>query len=165
MTFHERAAWACLVGIVAIYIPYFWVVFRYPMAFGLFVVAAVVLAGLLIAFHVINAVTTRSIRESGDVPPLDELDRAIELRASKLSGFVLTAGVMTWCLVATAGVLGSASVEAVGGAALEGAAASRVVIPVTLALTGIHALFSAFVIANVAYYGAIVAAYRRLAHG
>jgi hypothetical protein len=166
MSFHEKAAWACLIGIVAVYVPYFWVVFRYPMAFGLFVVAAVVLAAVLTAFHLVNAIATPSIRRTGDVPTLDELDRAIELRASKLSGFVLAASVMVWCLVAMFGVLGSGSVEGMAvDASRAGAAPSRVVIPVTLALTGIHTLFSAFVIANVAYYGGIVAGYRRLAHG
>lgn len=166
MSFHEKSAWACLIPIVAVYVPYFWVVFQYPIAFGLFAVAAIILAVLLAAFHIVNALATRSIRKTGDVPPFDELDRTIELRAAKLSGIVLAVAVMVWCTIAMFGVL-AVGVSEVVHAEVAGDAAtpSGFVVPVMLALTAIHALFAGFVIANIAYYGSIVAGYRRLAHG
>ena len=80
-------------SIVLAFVPYFWIVFRFPMAFvGVFVLAVVVLVALLVAFHVVNAMATASIRNTGDVPSPDELDRLIELRAAKLSGSAQSAG-------------------------------------------------------------------------
>lgn len=166
MSFHEKNAWACLLSIVAIYVLYFWVVFRYPMAaVGLFVVAAVILAVVLAAFHIVNALATRSIRRTGDVPPLDELDRAIELRAAKLSGIVLAVAVMVWCMTAMYGVVAVGTRAVADAQAGHAATPSGFVVPVLLVMTAIHALFAGFVIANIAYYASIVAGYRRLAHG
>jgi len=166
MGFQEKSAWACLIAIVAVYVPYFWVVFQYPMAFGLFVVAAIILAVLLTAFHLVNALATRSIRKTGDVPPLDELDRMLELRAAKLSGVVLAIVVMGWSLVAMFGVPALAISELVQASTPDGGGPSvQLSIPVVQALTAIHALFAGFVIANIAYYGNLIVGYRRLAHG
>lgn len=162
MGFHEKSAWACLLSILAVYVPYFWVVLRHPMALGLFVFAAALQAALLVAFHLANAIATRSIRRTGDTPPLDELDRIIELRAAKRSGLVLAVAVMTWCLAA---MFGAPAVGAAATAAADFAAPSGPAVPVLLALTAVHALFAGFVLANLVYYGSIVAGYRRLAHG
>ena len=167
MSFHEKSAWACLVAILLVYVPYFWMVFRFPWAaFGLFVVAAIALAALLTAFHIVNALATRSIRRSGDVPPADELDRLLELKASRLSGMVLAVAVMSWCLAAMFGI------PAAGGAAIAATDTGgssptppAFVVSAMLAMSAIHALFAGFVISNLAYYGGIVAGYRRLAHG
>lgn len=166
MSFHEKAAWACVISILGVYVPYFWMVFQHPMAFGLFVVAAIVLTLLLTAFHAVNALATRSIRKTGDVPPLDELDRTIELRASKLAGTVLGAAVIVWCMFAMFKVLSVGVVEVVPeGVSGDAVTRSGIVVPVMLALTAIHALFAGFVIANIVYYGSIITGYRRMAHG
>src|SRR5262245_12129611 len=130
MSFHEKSAWACLVSIVLVFVPYLVVVLRYPASFfGLFPLAVLALIGLLTAFHMGNALATRSIRETGDTPPLDELDQLIELRAAKWSGLFLGAAVMMWCLTAMWAI-----------PTLEIADAN-------LALTAIHLLFAAFVAA------------------
>ncbi len=88
------------------------------------------------------------------------MDRAIELKAAKLSGILLAVLVMSWCLVAmvwalTVGVKAASAVEAGAG----------LVIPLRQALIGVHLLFAGFVVANVVYYALIVASYRRLADG
>ncbi|MBM3845754.1 MAG: hypothetical protein FJ405_05640 [Verrucomicrobia bacterium] len=165
MSFHEKSAWACLVGIVVAYVPYFTVVLRFPMAaIGLFWLAAIVLSAVLVVFHIVNAIATKSIRSRGEVPPLDELDQSIELKASKWAGLVLSIAVVTWILVATYSAL------LVGGSALEQAklagsevSTSAFSISVFSAMVAIHWLFAGFVIANVAYYGGIVWGYRRIA--
>jgi hypothetical protein len=167
MGFHEKSAWACLISIVLVYIAYFALVFQHPMAFvGLFPLAAIILAVLLTVFHIVNALVTRSIRQTGDVPPHDELDRMIELRAAKMSGIVLGVAVMVWCMFAMFVVpvigVGELAHTKVPDAA---AAPSQFRIPVSQALTAIQMLFAGFVIANVAYYGSIIAGYRRMADG
>jgi hypothetical protein len=167
MSFHEKSAWACLISIVLVFAPYLTIVLQRPMAFvGLFPLAVIVLVVLLTAFHIVNAIVTRSIRKTGDVPPHDELDRMIELQAAKLSGIVLATVVAAWSIAAMFGVPAAGVGELVGtGVAGDVAAPSQFAIPVIQALTAIHMLFGGFVIANIAYYGSIVAGYRRLAHG
>jgi len=153
MSFHEKSAWACLVLIIGVYMPYFVAVFRQPMAaVGLFVAAAVGLAVLLTVFHVVNALATRTIRATGRVPPADELDRHIELSASKWAGLVLAFAVMSWILFAMY-ALPFAGVPEPG------------VVPLARAMTAIQWLFAGFVFANVAYYAGIVVGYRRMALG
>jgi hypothetical protein len=165
MSFHEKSAWVCLVSIGLVYIPYFGVVLRLPMAaLGLFWVATAGLVALLTIFHLANAIATRSIRATGDVPPLDELDQRIELRAAKWSGFTLACAVITWVLIAMY------SMPVIGGEAYEQAKATGIQvspasfsIPVLTAMLAVHWLFVGFVLANIAYYGGIVFGYRRLA--
>jgi hypothetical protein len=167
MSVHERSAWACLLAITAVYVPYFWLVLRSPMAaLGLFWVSAAGLVVLLVAFHVINAIATKSIRARGDYPPLDELDQVIELRAAKLAGFVLAFGVMTWILVTSfaAPVLGGGGVEAATLNA-DPPLPSAMTIPLMTAMVAIQCLFAGFVVANLAYYAGIVFGYRRIARG
>jgi hypothetical protein len=167
MSFHEKSAWACLSSIMLVFAPYHWVVFQYPIAFiGLFPLAVIVLCILLTAFHLVNALATHSIRETGDTPSLDELDRLIEMRAAKLSGIVLSVAVMVWCLFAMF-VIPAIGVRELTPTPMPAAvpAATQFLIPVSQALLAIHLLFAGFVIANIAYYGSIIAGYRRLAHG
>jgi len=99
----------CLVNmlsVVGVFVPYFVFVFQNPMAFiGLMVVAVIFLVALLVGFHIVNAIITASIRKRGDVPPQDELDKLIELRAAKISGMMLSVIVVGWCLMAAFGVL------------------------------------------------------------
>lgn len=167
MGFQEKSAWACTLAILGVYVPYFVIIFQLPMlALGLFWVAAFGLMGLLTLFHVLNAVFTNSIRQSGDVPPLDELDQRIEVAASKWAGFVLAFAVMSWLLVAMYAlpVAGFATLE---HARADGADPSvrQLTIPVIHAMWAIHWLFAGFVIANVVYYAGIIVGYRRLARG
>lgn len=155
MSFHEKSAWACLLGIGLIYFPYFVVAFSSPpAALGLFWLAAAGLAALLVGFHCLNAVATRSVRTLGQGPPLDELEQKIELRAAKFAGFILAFAVMSWILVAQYGV------PVLARLGKTGADHSISVIAV---LAAIHWLFAGFVVANLAYYGAIVFGYRRIA--
>jgi hypothetical protein len=157
MSFHEKNAWACLIAIVVVFVPYFLIVFQYPMAFvGWLVLAVIGLSVLLAVFHIVNALATRSIRQRGDTPAQDELDRLIELRAAKLSGIVLAVVVVVWSLSAMFGV------PTIAG---EGTASSQFAIPIMQVMIAIHLLFAGFVVANLAYYGSIVAGYRRLLHG
>ena len=167
MNFHEKSAWACGAAILLVFVPYFAIVFRHPMAFvGLFILAVVGLVALLGVFHVVNAIATPSIRKTGDTPAPDELDRIIELRAAKLSGTVLATVVLTWSIIAMFGIpalgVGEIANENAAGEVLSPA---DFAIPVTQAVFWVHLLFAGFVIANITYYGGIVAAYRRLANG
>jgi hypothetical protein len=144
MSFHEKSAWACLISITLVYVPYFVFVFHFPLAaMGLFWVSAIALVALLVVFHVFNAIATRSIRTTGDVPPIDELDQKIELKAAKWAGFVLSFAVVTWILVAMYCV-------AVIATSTE------------MFMAAVQWLFAGFVFANAAYYGGIVFRYRRL---
>lgn len=165
MSFHEKSAWACLVGIGVVYVPYFSVVLSSPMAaLGLFGLSAIALVSILVVFHAVNAIVTKSIRSSGEAPPVDELEQLIELKAAKWAGFVLSIAVLTWIMIAmySATVIGGGVAEQ---AKLAGNEISNLnfAIPVFSAMVAIHWLFAAFVIANVAYFGGIVLGYRRIA--
>jgi hypothetical protein len=165
MSFHEKSAWACFVSICCLYVPYFFVVFRYPMAaLGLIWVSAIALAVLLIVFHIVNAIATRSIRTTGEVPPLDELDQKIELTAAKWAGLILALAVVAWILVAMYAIpaLGSAALEPTSAAARD-VSPSSYTVPMFTAMSAVHWLFAGFVISNIAYYGGIVFGYRRIA--
>ena len=164
MGFHEKSALACLVSILMVYSPYFWMVYQYPMAgLGLFIVAAIALIVLLTVFLIVNALATRSMRKSGDSPQMDELDRIIELQAAKVSGLVLALVVIGWCIVTMYGAVGASisTSETVSPSSVE----PILVFSLIDALTGIHTLFAGFVIANITYYGRIVFGYRRLTRG
>jgi hypothetical protein len=165
MGFHEKSAFACLISICLVYIPYFVFVFYFPMAaLGLFWVSAVGLAALLAAFHIVNAIATRSIRATGKVPPVDELDQHLELKAAKWAGFILAFAVMTWILVAmySIPVPGSSVFQQTNATGTE-VSPSSYAIPMFTAMAAVHWLFAGFVFANVTYYGVIVLGYRRLA--
>jgi hypothetical protein len=166
MGYQERNAWACGCSILVVFTLYFWVVFRNPMAYiALFAVAVFCLVALLIGFHIVNSIATASIRNSGDVPAPDELDRTIELRAAKLAGIILSIVVLSWSIAAMLGVPAE-GVANIAAAAPQGAVnASDFAIPVTKAMLWVHLLFAGFVASNVAYYGAIVVGYRGLANG
>ena len=166
MGYQERNAWACGCSIFVVFTPYFWFVLGNPMAYvALFAIAVSGLVALLIGFHIVNSIATASIRKSGDVPVPDELDRTIELRAAKLAGILLATAVLSWSIAAMVGVptAGVASIAAAN--ADRAVTASDFAIEVPEAMRWIHILFAGFVISNVAYYGAIVFGYRRLADG
>lgn len=165
MSFHEKSAWACLVALGVVYVPYFLVVLRSPLAgLGLFWLATAGLAAILVVFHTVNALATKSIRSRGDVPPTDELDQSIELRAAKWAGFALSFAVVTWILFAMY------ATPAIGGREWEQAkqagtdlSPAHFSIPALTALAAVHWLFAGFVVANVVYYGGIVVRYRSIA--
>ena len=99
------------------------------------------------------------------MPAPDELDRIIELRAAKLAGIVLATVVLSWSMAAMVGVpvQGVASIAA--ATAENAVTTSDFAIQVTKVMCWVHVLFAGFVISNVAYYGSIIAGYRRLANG
>jgi hypothetical protein len=166
MGYQERNAWACVCSIVAVYTPYFWCIFRNPMAYvALFAIAVLCLVALLIGFHIVNSLATASIRKSGDVPDSDELDRAIELRAAKFAGILLATAVLSWSIAAMVGVPAAGVTNIAAANTDRSVTVSDFAIQVPEAMRWIHLLFAGFVISNVAYYGAIVFGYRRLAHG
>jgi hypothetical protein len=165
MSFHEKSALACLISIGFVYVPYFVFVFRYPMAApSLFWVSAIGMVALLTAFHIVNAIATRSIRTTGEVPPVDELDHKIELKAAKWAGFILAFAVVTWILVAmySIPVIGSSILEQEKATSSE-VSPSSYAIPMFTAMAAVNWLFAGFVFANIAYYGGIVFGYRRVA--
>lgn len=167
MSFHEKSAWACLLSILLVFIPYFAIVFQQPMAFvGLFVAVVIALVILLTAFHIVNSIVTPSIRRTGDVPKHDELDRVIELRASKISGIVLGVFVICWLMNAMYGIPAIGVSQLSQSEPVDGAEAMlQFSIPAFYALQAVHTLFAGFVVANVVYYGSIIVGYRRLANG
>ena len=160
MSFHEKSAWASLLAVGLVFTPYFVVVLRYPLAFGILVVAVIALVLILMGFHSINAISSTLIRKRGTTPPIDELDQLIELRAAKRAGFVLAFAVLTWCLLAMVFV-------PVWGVAAGGPSnnLAEFRLPITQVLTAIHWLFASFVLANCVYYASIVVSYRKLTHG
>ena len=107
MSFHEKSAWACLVGILAVYIPYFAVVFSQPgyvWVLPAFLAAVVGLVAILVVAHLVFALTQARIRRTGDAPPPDEFESAIEGRATKVAAYVLSVVVISWCLAAYVGI-------------------------------------------------------------
>lgn len=155
-------------GIALVFILYFVVVFRYPMAFvGLFVLTVIVQVIFMIVCHVVTAITPNSIRKIGDSPPRYELDRMVELHAAKFSGVVLGVGVIARCLIAMYGAPALGVQEIVLAKADDGAELSttQFAIPVVNVLLPVHMLFAGFVMTNLLYYGSIVVSYRRLTNG
>lgn len=163
MSFQERSAWACLVSIGVVFVPYFVLVFRFPMAaLGLLWVAVAGMCTLLIGFHIVNAILSPGIRKSGSVPPMDELDEMIESRASKWAGITMAVALMTWVIV----VMYALPLSGAHTMALLPKDTQRVpeffAVPVLTAMFAVHLLFAGFVAANVVYYGGIIAGYLRL---
>lgn len=160
MNYHEKSAWICTICLLAVYVPYFVVVAMYPAAYiVLFVAATVFLALLMGGFHAVLAITNPKVLKSGDTPDLDEMDRLIELKASKFAGIVTGVLVIVWTLNAfiliPANALPSANVTDPGSAVAS--------ISVARALVAVHVLFLGIVIANLVYYVSIIVGYRRLA--
>lgn len=167
MGFREKNAWFCGVSILLIFIPYFYFSFQYPVEHVLvFLITVVGLVVLLTGFHAINAIASKSIRAAGDAPEADELDKLLELRASKWAGIVLGALVVVWLMFAILSV----PIEAVSNATIRqpNAAAFNELdftISATQALFWINLLLAGFVISNLVYYGRLIASYRGFANG
>jgi hypothetical protein len=102
----------------------------------------------------VNALATRSIRTTGRVPPVDELDQRIELYAAKWAALILAIAIIAWVVVAMYAIIAT-------GAA--GDSSSTPAVPMLTAMEAVQWLFAAFVLANAVYYGGIVVRYRRLA--
>ena len=167
MGFIEKNAWFCCVAIFVVFAPYFYFSFQYPVEHvSIFFIAVIALVILLAVFHAINAIATKSIRESGGAPQADELDDQIELRSSKCSGFVLTALVLVWCLAA----MWSVPVESVSNTAIQQEGAASIdgfVFAITSAeaVLWINLIFAGIVVSNLTYYGKIIASYRGISNG
>lgn len=163
MSFHEKSAWACLLVIALVYVPYFAFVLQFPMAgLGLIWVSTVGVVVLLSVFHAVNALASRAMRRSGP-PPFDEMDRTIELNAAKWAGFILAFAVVSWVLVAMflLPMIGSGAMREAKATGVDVSDANFTV-PVLTAMTAVHYLFAGFVFANLVYYGGIVFGYRRM---
>lgn len=166
MGFQEKNAWICGVSTILIFGPYFCFVFLQPMShIAFFAVAVVCLILLLTTFHTVNAIKTRSIRTSGEVPRTDELDQLIELRAAKWAGIVLATLVLVWSIAAMFGIpiLGVSHLVAQRQAGLVDS--SDFAIRVLDAMPWVHLLFAGFVVSNLVYYAKIVFAYRSFSNG
>ena len=161
MTFFEKNAWACLVSLMVVFIPYFIFVFLNPVAFvGLFILAVVLISVLMTVFHIVNAVATPQIRKTGDTPRADERDTQIELWSSKIAGIVLAVAVVFWCIGGMFGI----SFEAISGVSKSTNPVNSLndlTIPAVKSLLGVHILFAGFVFANVVYYASMIVGYRR----
>ena len=177
MSFHEKSAWACLGAILLVYIPFFLLVFStpgYPVVVGAFVGSVVAMVAILVTVHIVFAISSKRIRETGDVPPLDEMEVGIELRAMKIASFLLASIVILWCIVAYVGIPVSGITDLVQQATAAAADPETAeafapnpsiegLLPVSGhdALFAVHVLFAGFVLANVVYYASIVTGYRR----
>ncbi|MGI9519302.1 MAG: hypothetical protein ACR2NP_19785 [Pirellulaceae bacterium] len=151
MGFHEKSAWVCLLCILVVYVPYFWLVFSVPhvaVSIVAFVGATIVLALLMSLFQVMVALSTRRVWTTGDVPPPDERELIIELKASKIAGIVMGCAVIIWCMLAMVGIAGVSD---------DGEVSHRI------AVLGCQSMFAAFVFANVVYYASLILGYRRSA--
>ncbi len=165
MSYHEKNAWACLVSLLAVFVPYFLYVYQNPFAFfGLFVFAVIVLVGMLVVFHIVNAMVSPTIRQTGDTPLLDERDQKIETWSAKISGWVLGFMVLIWCLNAMYGIpiVASMQIAKQPGSITIDSAMNDFSIPAIQALFWVHTLFAAFVVSNLTYYSMIILGYRRL---
>lgn len=166
MSFNEKNAWACLLAIIAVYVPYFYFVSLEPLA-GLgsiiwFVIAVVFLAVLLALFHTVNALFSPRIRKTGNTPPLDERDRHIDAFATKVSAIVLAIGVISWCInammrIPLAGFGNMIEVKS----SEETVDLADMTISAIDALAWVQVLFFGFVLANAVYYATMIFCYRR----
>lgn len=186
MSYHEKSAWACLSSILLVYIPYFAVVFSNPGYLVVplaFISAVIVLVIILVVSHVLFAIHSPKIRKKGQIPPRDEREMSIELRAMKVSSYVLSVIVITCCVSAYIGIpiarikqhtVVSSVNELQSGAnqelvnqtmanQIQGdlSLSNLLPIPTHDALLFVHVLLMGFVISNIAYYAAIVFGYRR----
>jgi hypothetical protein len=186
MSFHEKSAWACLSAILIVYVPYFVIVFSHPgylVVPPAFIGAVIVLVVILGVSHTILAIHSASIRKTGEVPERDEREIGIELSAMKISSYVLSVAVITWCIFAYVGIPVSrvkhqqeitsvTEYQTDGRQVLVGQASAKqnqrdlslsnlLPIPAHGALFFVHALMMGFVMANIVYYAAVVFGYRR----
>lgn len=91
MSFREKSAWACLVTMIAVYVPYFLNLFRLfeqreldaASVLGAFIGAVVLQVVVLVAVHIALAIHSREERK-------DERDLAIESKSLKNAYSVLS---------------------------------------------------------------------------
>lgn len=161
MSFHEKNAWACFLGLLVVYVPYFAISIVYPSAsFPLYFGAICALMVVLAVFHSANALITKLIRTSGKTAHLDELDSSIEIKSARFAGLTLGFIVTMWSLFALTGLAALIS-HALPLEAEPMENLSLVKIPVLPVIAGFQILFAGFVIANLVYYGGIIYGYRR----
>lgn len=97
MTFQEKSLWAILAGLLVVFSGYFYSAYMtilttpaardvMPHQAGLFIAATVMLVVLLIAGHIVIALSDRRTEP-------DERDRLIELRGERYGSCVLATGV------------------------------------------------------------------------
>lgn len=160
MTLHEKSAWVSVGAIVLLYIPYFMQVNAYPMAsLYLFWVVGIGMAVIMVLFHTIDAVVHVVQKREGALQLVDELDRAIEHNAMAISGILLAVVVVIWVMVMMYAlpVFGSSVVETTSDSMN-----AYVAWPIDQVMRAIQWLFAGFVMANLVFYGVVIAQYRSM---
>jgi uncharacterized membrane protein len=170
MGFREKNAWICVVSILFVFTPYFYFSLQDPVEhLPIFFMTVLGLVFLLVVFHTINAIGTKSIRDSGNAPQLDELDKFIELQASKWGGIVLATLVLSWSVIAMVSipVEPPSELSKVSSSRLAPATFEELDFKVSAsqARFGINLLFAGFVFSSLVYYGKIIASYRGISNG
>jgi len=149
MSYREKSAWASLISLIIVYLAYFSIVFSdFGHVVTLLALGAAVLIHVtaLSGTHLILALSTREVRESGDEPPRDERDVSVDLRSFRASSYVLGTAVMLWCMAAFAGIVMSGIED----------------VRIENAMMACQVLFAGFVLANITYYATQVVGYRRM---
>ena len=169
MGFREKNAWICVVSILFVFTPYFYFSLQYPLEhLPIFFMTVLGLVFLLVVFHTINAIGTKSIRDSGNAPQLDELDKFIELQASKWGGIVLATLVLSWSVIAMVSIPAETLSELSNASSSRLAAAFEELdfkVSASQASFGINLLFAGFVFSSLVYYVKIIASYRGISNG
>ena len=170
MSFREKNAWICVVSILFVFTPYLYFSLQDPLEhLPIFFMAVLGLVFLLVVFHSINAIGTKLIRDSGNAPKLDELDKFIELQASKWGGIVLATLVLSWSVIAMVSIP-SGTVSELSNASSSRLAAATFEeldfkVSASQARFAINLLFAGFVFSSLVYYGKIIASYRGISNG
>jgi hypothetical protein len=160
MTIHERSAWISIGAILMLYIPYFIDVNAQPMVslyrfWGVGIGMAVIMA----LFHAIDAVMHVVQKRGGAIQLVDELDRAIQHNAMAISGILLAVVVVVWVIVMMYALplFGSSVVETTSDYVN-----AYVAWPIDQVMRAIQWLFAGFVMANLVFYGVVIAQYRSM---
>ncbi|MBR31995.1 MAG: hypothetical protein CMN77_11820 [Spirochaetaceae bacterium] len=165
MSFQEKNAWACLLAILAAYIPYFSFSLREPIPSVVPVVplvtAVVFLVILQIVFHALNTIFSKQMGGVGQQPKPDEREQYIDLKASKIAGFVLAIWVVVWCINAMLLLPFVEVATPATNASLASTGNSLASISGTVALWWVNLLFAGFVFTNAVHYATLIFFYRR----
>ena len=163
MSFQEKNAWACLLAILVVYIPYFSFTLREPApSIVPFIAAVVFLVVLLIVFYALNATVSKQIKGIDPQPKPDEREQYIDLKASKIAGFVLAVWVIVWCVNAMLLLpFVEFSTPATNASLDSTTSISLVSISGIVAIWWVNLLFAGFIFANTVHYATLIFFYRR----
>lgn len=160
MTIHEKSAWASVVAILVLYIPYFSAVNAQPMEgvyrfWGVTIGMAVIMG----VFHAIDAIVHVIRHRTHVVTLVDELDQAIQRDAAMVAGGVLAGVVVCWVI----GMMYALPLSAVTVTeTTSDGIRTYVAWSVDDIMRAIHWLFAGFVMANLVYYFVMIVRYRSM---